>query len=276
MALLLYFRSLYNSLKTNQQTIIMKRFLNLWFFLGLLLMTSCVAKKKFLELEQEKNSLSSSLDETRTQVTNLESEKATLTSEKQSLQSELSSAESNLVNSKGEVTSLKSAIEEKDESIKKLESEMDVVFKNVKTVMMSNDQSMREVDNKLYLVMNDPITFKSGSARIQKDDMEVLEKVATILKADTTIHYIIEGHTDNRPISNAQYKDNWDLSTRRSAAVAKQLAKLGVNPLQFTIAGRSDFMPVLSGEDLSKEDMENNRRVEFIALPNISDLYKKS
>ena len=252
----------------------MKNFNLLWLFLAIVLVSSCVSKKKFTELEQERNELTASLEEAQGQVNSLQGEKSQLTADKESLQQQVKQGEANLVNSKGEVTSLKNSIEEKDEAIQKLEEEMDVVFKNVKTVMMKNDQTMQEVDNKLYLVMPDPITFKTGSARIQKDDMAVLEKIANIFLADTTIHYIIEGHTDSRPILNDSFRDNWELSTRRSKAVAKQLQKLGVNALQFTIAGRSDYMPVMGGEE--GEDMENSRRVEFIALPNISDLFSRS
>jgi len=94
------------------------------------------------------------------------------------------------------------------------------------------------------------------------------------LKSNPGLNLIIEGHTDDRPINTARYKDNWDLSVARSISIVRQLIAKGVDPKQLTAAGKAEFAPNTAGD--SKEAREANRRSEVMIVPQIGKLYNLS
>ena len=249
------------------------------FLLGLVavmgLSASCVSKKKFTDLETEKNTLSTQLADAENKVEMLSSEKAELETTKSQLETKVNQIESDLQSTKNEVSSLKRSVSQKDETIQELEvieKNVNEAFGSVEAVAESAGFSMQEKEDQLYLVLPELITFRSGSSRVHSDYSEVLDKVANMLKSNGSVHCIVEGHTDHRAILNANFKDNWDLSSQRSIEVAKKLIKLGVDVNQLTVAGKSDSMPVVEGENLSVKELAKNRRVEFVLIPNISEI----
>jgi len=78
----------------------------------------------------------------------------------------------------------------------------------------------------------------------------------------------VEGHTDNQPLGQKIkniYIDNLGLSVARSAAVARILRKMGVNPQIISAAGYSMYRPVAGNS--APEEQHQNRRVEIILTP---------
>ena len=245
------------------------------FLLGLVLIlglsSSCVSKKKFTDLESERDSLSTQLADAEDKVVMLSNEKAELETSNNQLESKVNQIEADLKSTQSEVSSLKKSVSEKEAMYNELHEDVTAVF-NVKGIAEDAGFEVKETDDKLYLVLPELITFKSGSAKIHKDYEPFLEKLADMLKSNGTIHAIVEGHTDYRAILNADYKDNWDLSSQRAIAVAKKLIDMEVDVAQLTVAGKSDTMPLVQGEELSVDEMEKNRRVEFVLIPDISNI----
>lgn len=68
--------------------------------------------------------------------------------------------------------------------------------------------------------------FKSGSYEVTAAAKTVLGKVAAVVNAQPDIQFMVEGHTDNKPIKTAFIKDNWDLSVLRATAVTRTLQKI--------------------------------------------------
>lgn len=87
----------------------------------------------------------------------------------------------------------------------------------------SDELTVREQNGKVYVAMSDKLLFQSGSAKLDKRGEEALGKLAEVLNKQTEIDVCIEGHTDNKPIHTAQFKDNWDLSVIRATSVVRIL-----------------------------------------------------
>ena len=88
--------------------------------------------------------------------------------------------------------------------------------------------------------------LKLGNGQLTPKGKKALGELAKILAQNNDIQVLVEGHTDNVPMSGSgSVKDNWDLSVMRATAVAKILtSNPKVNPKQITAAGRSEYLPV--------------------------------
>lgn len=107
--------------------------------------------------------------------------------------------------------------------------------------------------------------FQSGSAVPIASSVPALDKIGHAI-ATTPYDVRIEGHTDNVPIHNAQYSDNWELSTARATALTRLfIEKEGIVPDRLSAAGYAQYHPVAS--NLTQEGRSRNRRVDIIVLP---------
>jgi len=100
--------------------------------------------------------------------------------------------------------------------------------------------------------------------RVHERALKILDEVAPIL-ADIPNHIRVEGHTDDVPISTAQFPSNWELSTARATNVLQYLLEGEVvDPDQLTAAGYGEYRPVASNE--TEEGRAQNRRVDIVLL----------
>ncbi len=115
--------------------------------------------------------------------------------------------------------------------------------------------------------------FKSGSYEISSESKNVLGKVADVIKAQPDIEFMVEGHTDNKPIKTGFIKDNWDLSVLRATAVTRTLQKdYGVDPKRMIAAGRSEYESLTSND--TPEGRTANRRTRIVILPQLDQFFK--
>ncbi|MEM8585976.1 MAG: OmpA family protein [Bacteroidota bacterium] len=138
-----------------------------------------------------------------------------------------------------------------------------------------NDQDVQvEVrGGKVHVSISDQMLFGSGSARINPRAEEVLGKVAAVLNDHGNLNVLIEGHTDNVPIDNNRFNDNWDLSTQRATAVVRKLVNdFYVDPARLTAAGRAEFDP--RGDNNSETGRAQNRRTEIVILPGLDEFFE--
>src|SRR5690606_20472263 len=117
-------------------------------------------------------------------------------------------------------------------------------------------------------VFQSEVLFDPGEADISPEGIPDLESFATAIKqleteipADVNWVLRIDGHTDKRPISNAQFPSNWELSAARAISVAKYLISQGVAPNRLVAAGFGEFSPIDTGD--TEEAYRRNRRIEF-------------
>jgi len=136
--------------------------------------------------------------------------------------------------------------------------DQDVDIKIDKTVVMIN--------------LSDKMLFRSGSANLTDRASEVLSKIATIVDGRKDIEVMVEGYTDNMPISNDCVKDNWDLSVKRSTAVVRVLQnKYKIDPNRLIAAGRGEYNALAPNDNA--ENRSKNRRTRIIIMPKLDQFY---
>ncbi len=107
-------------------------------------------------------------------------------------------------------------------------------------------------------------SFASGSDRIERNFIGVLEKIAEILK-DTDGEIRVAGHTDNLPIDTERFRSNWELSGGRAGSVVRELLKHpGLERDRFVITGYADTRPIAPNDTV--DGRAKNRRVEIIIV----------
>lgn len=277
----------------------MKKSLLLLPLAGLLMIssTSCVTKKKFLiaengriealsrgdNLQGQLNECHNEMEKMREQISQLEQDTNrqgnSIRHYQQLLSSNMSEQEklNTLLGEKlKELDEREKTIQELQGMIDQQNAKVQNLLNSVKDALLgfSNDElTVREQNGKVYVAMSDKLLFQSGSAKLDKRGEEALGKLAEVLNKQNEIDVYIEGHTDNKPIHTAQFKDNWDLSVIRATSVVRILIeKYQVNPLQIQPCGRGEFMPVADNE--SAEGRAKNRRTEIIMAPKLDKLFQ--
>ena len=150
---------------------------------------------------------------------------------------------------------------------------LNMVLTNNLTRSLSRAE-MQDVDVKVlkgvvYISLADNMLFKSGSYEISSRAMDVLSKIAKIIKDYSTYDVLVEGNTDNVPISRPNIRNNWDLSTLRASSVVQVLQnKFGVNPRRLTAAGRGEYNTIAT--NATPEGRQLNRRTQIIITPNLN------
>ena len=135
------------------------------------------------------------------------------------------------------------------------------------------DVEIKVEGSAVFISVSDKLLFNSGSYEISSLASEVLGKVADVLKAQPDIQFMVEGHTDNKPINTPAIKDNWDLSVLRATAVVRVLQKnFGVDASRMIAAGRGEYAPVKP--NTSAADRALNRRTRIVILPQLDQFFK--
>lgn len=147
------------------------------------------------------------------------------------------------------------------------------IVRNALLGFNSDELSVELRNGKVYVSMSNKLLFSSGSAAVEAKGREALEALATVLNNNPDIDVLVEGHTDNIPIRNAQFKDNWDLSVIRATSIVRILTvDFNVAPLRVTASGKGEFMP--KADNSTPEGRALNRRTEIILSPKLDELMK--
>ncbi len=167
------------------------------------------------------------------------------------------------------INKLSSEIERKD-------SINSMLAQNLKSSLIDINDDDVEISVKGSAVMvslSDKMLFRTASSTINTKAYAILKKVSHIINDNEDIDIIVEGHTDDVPISNNNYKDNWDLSVNRATAVVRLLQeKFNVDPAKMTAAGRSEYIP--KTENSTQTGRSQNRRTEIIITPKLDQFFK--
>ncbi len=262
----------------------------------LLLGTSCVSKKKYTSLQLSNQTLNDKLDACNRARNECETKLASMQTSNEHLReqvTEMSLTNQALLNNVGnmatlsakEATNLEKSLEsikEKDLQIRRMQDALDKKDSITLALVVSLKSSLGNLNDTdvvvnveksvVFISLSDKMLFPSGSTTIGPRAKEVLGKVAKVLNDKPQMDVLVEGHTDNVPISKDCIKDNWDLSVLRATAITRVLTKdLGVEPARITAGGRSEFVPLVAND--TPEHRSQNRRTRIVILPKLDQFY---
>lgn len=260
---------------------------------------SCVSTKKYTALQTSQSQLQTNYN--LLQESNRDLERKYQTSQKEllasgvrvkSLEEQIASEKSNIVSLQDALNKCLTSSNQGNINISKLVDEinssnkyiqqlvntknkndsLNLVLTNNLTRSLSREE-MKDVEVQVlkgvvYISLSDNMLYKSGSYSISDQAGEILGKVAKIIKDYDGYEVLIEGNTDNVPISTTNIRNNWDLSTLRASSVVQSLQNTyGVDPKRLTAGGRGEFNPVADND--TEAGKAKNRRTQIIITPKL-------
>lgn len=252
--------------------------------------TSCVSKKKYVELENELSNTQSTLQRT--------------AMEKEEAQRKLDAIEARVEDYNAKINSLTESNNEMLEMndltamSRKNKEQMRKTLENVDPALLAEANTLEDsiniavshnlkqsiseggnnediditVDKTVVMIsVSDKLLFNSGSYRVNPKAFDLLENLAEVINSEPTMEVMVEGHTDDRKIvPGSHLQDNWDLSVRRATSIIRVLQdKYNVDPSKLIAAGRSSFSPLVEND--SKDNMAKNRRTRIVIIPNLDE-----
>lgn len=175
------------------------------------------------------------------------------------------------------------AISQQSSYIKELTQKMQYKDSVNLALAMNLKKSLKDFNDKdvsievkkgvVYISLSDNMLFKTASSNINASASNVLGKIASILNDQKDLDILVEGHTDNVPMTGECITDNWDLSSRRALAVVKTLQnKYKVDPARLTAGARGEYSPKSTNKTAAGR--ASNRRTEIIVLPKLDQFFK--
>ncbi|MCH5346573.1 MAG: OmpA family protein [Muribaculaceae bacterium] len=257
-----------------------------------LTLTGCVSKKKYTALNDQYEAMKSQYNEQQMQLTRSQTgnqslqamlddarkQNAELKQAYAALQTSLDHSIAQNAQGNVNISKLVDEINASNKYIKELvaakskSDSLNMVLTNNLTRSLSRDE-LQDVDIKVlkgvvYISLADNMLFRSGSYEVSDRAMQTLSKIAKIIKDYKDYDVLVEGNTDNVPISRTNIRNNWDLSALRASSVVQVLQNdFGVNPSRLSAAGRGEYNPIAT--NATDAGRERNRRTEIIITPKL-------
>ena len=255
-----------------------------------LMATSCASKKDLQNCQNENKELSSNyqaakekLAATEASLAAAQEQLATAKSDYAKLQGSLDKSLNNASQNNVSIEKLVDQINESNQYIRHLvevkskSDSLNMVLTNNLTRSLSKEE-MKEVDVQVlkgvvYISLADNMLYQSGSYEVNSRAQETLSKIAKIITDYKDYDVLVEGNTDNVPVSTTSAKmknirNNWDLSALRASSVVQYLQDhFGVDPKRLTAGGRGEYNPVTTND--SEVGKQRNRRTQIIITPKL-------
>ena len=255
-----------------------------------LMATSCASKKDLQNCQSENRELTANYQATKEKLAATEASLAAaqeqLAGAKKDYAKLQNSLDKSLTNANQNNISIEKLVDQINESnqyirhlveVKSKSDSLNMVLTNNLTRSLSREE-MKEVDVQVlkgvvYISLADNMLYQSGSYEVNSRAKETLSKIAKIIQDYKDYDVLIEGNTDNVPVSTTSAKmknirNNWDLSALRAASVVQYLQDhFGVNPKRLTAGGRGEYNPVTTNS--TEVGKMRNRRTQIIITPKL-------
>ncbi len=257
-----------------------------------LILSSCGSKKELVACQETNKSLTESLQAAKEDLAAKNARITSLEEQQRGLQQMLKAAENkydklqaaldkSLSNASQNNVSIEKLVDQINESnqyirhlveVKSKSDSLNMVLTNNLTRSLTQDE-MKEVDVQVlkgvvYISLADNMLYKSGSYEINARAAQTLSKIAKIIKDYKDYDVLIEGNTDNVPISKTNIRNNWDLSALRASSVVQALQNdYGVDPKRLTAGGRGEYNPIATND--TEVGKQRNRRTQIIITPKL-------
>ncbi len=235
--------------------------------------------------EKDNAKLSGDLQLTKEQLLKKEDELKLLEAQLKKQQAELELLSSQLNKQKSDLEVLSSQLKQREQRVNELET----ILKNKDQAVLDLKKKLQDAlfnfenkgltitqkNGKVYVSMDESLLFASGKTSVEPKGIEALKNVAKVLEQNKDINVMVEGHTDDVPMSGkGEIKDNWDLSVMRATSVTKIMLQNApsLDPKRITSSGRGEFFPIDPAK--TEEARKKNRRTEIILTPKLDELFK--
>ncbi len=255
-----------------------------------LIATSCASKKDLQNCQSENRELTANYQATKEKLAAAEASLAAaqeqLSSTKKDYAKLQNSLDKSLTNANQNNISIEKLVDQINESnqyirhlveVKSKSDSLNMVLTNNLTRSLSREE-MKEVDVQVlkgvvYISLADNMLYQSGSYEVNSRAKETLSKIAKIIQDYKDYDVLIEGNTDNVPVSTTSAKmknirNNWDLSALRASSVVQYLQdNFGISPKRMTAGGRGEYNPVTTND--TEVGKMRNRRTQIIITPKL-------
>ncbi|MBP3849585.1 MAG: OmpA family protein [Prevotella sp.] len=251
------------------------------------LFTSCASKKELQACQEDNKALQTNYQNTKEQLaaanTRVASLQEQLTAAQQTNETLQKSLDKSLTNASQNNISIEKLVDQINESnqyirhlveVKSKSDSLNMVLTNNLTRSLSKEE-LKEVDVQVlkgvvYISLADNMLYESGTYKINSRAAETLSKIAKIIKDYKDYDVLVEGNTDNVPISRENIRNNWDLSCLRASSVVQALQNdYGVDPKRLTAGGRGEYNPLQP--NTSEVGKMRNRRTQIIITPKLDE-----
>ncbi|MDP5157003.1 MAG: OmpA family protein [Flaviramulus sp.] len=254
---------------------------------AMILLSSCVSKKQFTDLQAKQKETQDLLNSATVKLNSCLEDRASATARATALEEQISDLRKSndnlqILSAKGasNVEKTLESIKEKDLKITRLQDALTkkdsvtlALVTSLKREVGINDPDIEVNVEKgvVFISIADKLLFQSGSYNVTAQAKDVLAKVAKVVNSKPDFECMVEGHTDNVPYKKDPLIDNWDLSVKRSTSIIRVLETLGVKSSKLIAAGRSSYVPLADND--TAENRAKNRRTRIVVLPKIDQFY---
>jgi len=224
---------------------------------GALAPAGCVSKARYTQVEQERDLCTTRYEQLRNQVESANRADEALAQEKTALATEKTNLEAKVATLQTQREELGSKLGEREEEARKLQETYDGLVANLKKELETGQVEVKQLRDGLRVNVAQDILFDSGSAALDKNGIEVLQRVAAQLKKSS--------HKPIGPALVKQYPTNWELAGARAASVVRLFDSSGLPARRLIAVSMADVQPVASNK--TAEGRARNRRIEIRLRP---------
>ena len=257
-----------------------------------LVFSGCASKKDLQNCQNENRQLTANIQDTKDQLAANKEELAASKARVASLEEQLkqqkkdyaalqSSLDKSLTNANSNNLNISKLVDQINESnqyirhlveVKSKSDSLNMVLTNNLTRSLSREE-LKEVDVQVlkgvvYISLADNMLYKSGSYEVNDRAQETLSKIAKIIMDYKDYDVLIEGNTDNVPISRENIRNNWDLSCLRASSVVQYLQNhYGVDQNRLPNIKKNKYNKLATND--TSVGKQRNRRTQIIITPKL-------